>query len=175
MRVSSLFSKYLPQELPFVSIKLLHLALNEGLDGGNITLLRLVFDNTSVGLYNIDSWERFGVELSLDKVPNFITTEFEDIHSSLHLRSEFGIFLLHSLAELAPRSINGDNRGLSRLNNLKGSISGLDVLDSSLFPQISVESLFSSSNVDTTFSLGRSIFVGKSNEASFTFGGIVEP
>ena len=109
----------------------------------------------------------------LNKVTLLITTELVNGHTSTF--SILGKLIFHTLAELTPRSIHGNNGLLTTLDNLQCLIVRCNILNLTILPQVTIEGLFGTGNVDTTFSLGGSILIGKSNESSLTFRCIVEP
>jgi hypothetical protein len=76
---------------------------------------------------------------------------------------------------LAPWCIDGHNCLLSTANDFLCLSNRCNILNSSRFPQITIEGFFGTGNVDTTFRLGGSIFVGQTNKSSLTFTGIVKP
>ena len=70
--------------------------------------------------------------------------------------------VLHALAELAPRGVNDDD-SWGGLDGLDGVVDS-ELLDLGSLPEVAVEGLFGSGNVDAAFGLSRTVLVGESNE-----------
>ena len=97
--------------------------LVELFEGFGRTLFRLVLDGGSVGLDNVHRGEGFSVEGVHDEFTLLVTTEAIHINVSIFLGKVFkGVF--HFLAELAPRSVDGDNGGLSGRFDLQRFVGG---------------------------------------------------
>ena len=120
---------------------------NELFDGLDGSVLGFVLDNGSIRLDNIDGREGFGVQVGRNEFTFFISTELVNI--KIRSLGEFAEFVLHLLAELAPRSVDSNDGSLSRLGDLQGSIGGFNVLNGSFFPQVTVPCLFGTVDVDS--------------------------
>mmetsp|Transcript_40978 Transcript_40978/g.123627 ORF Transcript_40978/g.123627 Transcript_40978/m.123627 type:complete len:403 (+) Transcript_40978:376-1584(+) len=152
---------------------LCELFLDEGVEGINCPLLRIILDDGAIRLDHIDGGEALSVELALNEIPHFVTSELVDVN--VGLLGEGGVLILHALAELTPRRVNGNDRGLAGLDNLEGGITGLNVFNGSLLPEIAIEGLLGSGNVNPALGLGRAVLVLKSDESSLTLRGVIEP
>mmetsp|Transcript_3216 Transcript_3216/g.7088 ORF Transcript_3216/g.7088 Transcript_3216/m.7088 type:complete len:428 (+) Transcript_3216:32-1315(+) len=167
-----LFTQGNPRSMLPSIINLVHGLLKRG-EVLSRTSLGIILDHRSITLDEVDSREAGRVQIGTDKVTLLISTEF--IHRNSSTLGILGKLLLHSLAELAPRSVNGNNSLLPTLNNLQCLIIRLNVLNSTRFPKVTVKGTLSSGNVDPALGLGGTVFVGKSDETSLTLGGVVEP
>ena len=79
------------------------------------------------------------------------------------------------MTHLAPRSVDGDDGGLAGGDDLLGGIVGIEVLDGTVLPEVAVEGLLGTGDVDAALGLGRAVLVGKTDEAALALGGVVEP
>lgn len=135
--------------------------------------LTIILDNTSITLDKVHSGETSRIQIVLNKVTFLVTSELVNRHTS---RCSILLKLLfHTLTELTPGCVYGNNSLLVSLDKFQCFIIRGNFLNGTRLPKVAIKCLFGTSNVNTTLGLGRSILVGKTNETSLTLRGVVEP
>ena len=133
----------------------------EGIDSPG---LGVVLDDGAIGLDDVDGRKGLGVQLGLDKVALLISAELVNVNVGLF--GERCELVLHALAELAPGGVDGNDGGFSALDDLSCSLGSGKALDGAVLPEVAVEGLLGSGDVDAALGLGGAVLVGKADEAA---------
>merc|ERR1719310_418249 len=153
-----------------------HLALGcgERREGIDSTHLRLVLGDSAIRGNEVDGRERLGVQVGLHILTLLVATEL--VHGQVGGRGVRVELALHRLAELAPGRVDHHHGLLARARDsadIRLSRESLHALGG--VPQVAVERLLGTLDVNAALGLHGAVLVLEADEATEALRGVVEP